>query len=248
MKTRTKLTAVKLRKSGMTYGEISIKLKVSKSTLSGWLSGTKLNRRAISRLKSRQDKFLVIARDRAIAMNNENRANIRRAVDRTIQGWIENINWTPLLMKLALAFLYLGEGAKWKSHRGLQLGSSDPNIILLYISLLKICYGIDKTKLGCYICYRADQDIGSLKQYWSQITGIKINRFYDSKPDHRTIGKITKNVDYKGVCVVSSGGTLVQQELEAIPISILKGPLAQLVERSHGMREVTGSSPVRSTK
>src|SRR3989338_7831097 len=30
-------------------------------------------------------------------------------------------------------------------------------------------------------------------------------------------------------------------------IILVKGPLAHLVERPHGMREVTGSSPVRST-
>ena len=39
------------------------------------------------------------------------------------------------------------------------LGSSDPTIMLLYIKLLRLCYGIIAVQMKCRISYRADQDI-----------------------------------------------------------------------------------------
>ena len=100
-------------------------------------------------------------------------------------------------LKVALAMLYLGEGTKWKSHSGLSLGSSDPNIILLYISLLKKCYKIEPQILKCRVSYRADQNIDELEEYWSTITGISRENFYKTKPDPRTKGKKQKNSTIK---------------------------------------------------
>ena len=127
------------------------------------------------------------------------------------------------VLKLLLSMLYLGEGSKWKSHRGLVLGSSNPDIIRLYIRLLNICYGITTEKLKCRVSYRADQDIHVLQTYWSQITSIPLDNFYKTIPDPRTVGKPTKHQDYKGVAVISCAGTHIQLELEMIPKVILKG-------------------------
>lgn len=127
------------------------------------------------------------------------------------------------ILKTILAILYLGEGSKWKSHSGLMLGSSDPLIILLYIKLLELCYGLSRINMKCRISYRADQDIKSLQRYWSKLTGIPPKNFYKTIPDPRTIGKPTKKKEYKGVCVVTCAGSNIQLELEAIPGIILKG-------------------------
>lgn len=126
-------------------------------------------------------------------------------------------------LRVLLSILYLGEGSKWKSHSGLILGSSDPNIILLYIKLLQLCYGIKPGTLKCRVSYRADQDIKQLERYWSKVTAIPLENFYKTIPDPRTVGKPTKNLDYKGVCVIVGGSSTIQLELELIPLLILKG-------------------------
>lgn len=118
--------------------------------------------------------------------------------------------------KLALATLYLGEGAKWKSTRGLALGNSDPDIVKIYIQLLEQCYGINRNDLKARITYRADQDIEKLIEYWSNISGIPRNNFYETKPDPRTKGSRTRKKDYMGVCTVIGGGTEIQLELDII--------------------------------
>ena len=87
---------------------------------------------------------------------------------------------------------------------------------MLYIELLKTCYGIERDKLHCRVQYRADQVIDKLEHFWSKKTGIPRKNFYKTKPDPRTVGKTTKNFGYKGVCVVSCGGTKIQLELEGL--------------------------------
>ena len=125
--------------------------------------------------------------------------------------------------KIALAMLYLGEGAKRRSHRGLMLGSSDPLIATLYIALLERCYDIRKANLKCRISYRADQNIDALENYWSHITGIPRKNFYKTIPDPRTSGKKTIKHNYHGVCVITCRGTDVQLELEQITHLLKKG-------------------------
>lgn len=120
------------------------------------------------------------------------------------------------IAKIALAMLYLGEGAKWKSHRAPQLGSSDPRIIRIYMNLIRDCYGVEDKTIRCRIQHRADQDSMKLLNYWSKITGIPKKQFYPNYIDKRTIGKPTKKTNYKGVCVINCPGTHIQLELDAI--------------------------------
>lgn len=124
---------------------------------------------------------------------------------------------------MLLAFLYLGEGGKWASHRGLYLGSSDPIILQWYIKLLNKCYGLTRNQFKASICYRADQNLEELKKYWSKVISIPLKNFYNSKPDPGTIGKPTRKKDYRGVCALTCAGTFHQLELELIPKVLIKG-------------------------
>lgn len=218
-----KSAARKLRSLGKTYSEINkeLKIKVAKSTLSGWCAGVKLPASYEEKVqKINKNNFSVVQKLGA-------EARLIKKIKLLKEIEIKNKSLTPFLknknvLKAVLAMLHLGEGAKWKSHRGLMLGSSDPDIIRLYIKLLKICYGKKNIDMCCRVSYRADQDIELLEEYWRKITSIPKGNFYKTKPDPRTVGKPTKNKDYKGVCVITSAGTEIQLELESIAKIILK--------------------------
>lgn len=218
-----KQRVIRLRSRGMTYSEIvaNIDIKIPKSTLSEWCRAVnlpkwyktkidKLNQKNFKKAQGLAHESLRIKRKKLLADLLEK--------NKDIGVFLENKE----ILKLLLAILHLGEGAKWKSHRGLMLGSSDPNIINLYIKLLEICYGIKAKELKCRVSYRADQDIDSLEKYWSRATTIPLVNFYKTKPDPRTVGKKTKNSFYMGVCVVMHSGTHIQLELEMIPNLILE--------------------------
>ena len=197
-------------------------VRLPKSTISNWCAGVslpdwyeekieKLNAKNFSRAQKISHVAIQLKKEELLKSIYQNNKHLTyKAKDAEIQ-------------KMLLAILYLGEGSKWKSHRGLMLGSSDSDIIRLYISLLEKCYGILPTKLCCRISFRADQDLSQLQKYWAQITSIPLKNFYKSIPDPRTKGKPTKKRDYKGVAVISCAGTHIQLELEMIPKIILAG-------------------------
>lgn len=223
--TNTKIKAQALRARGYTFTEIrkSLGVNIPQSTLSYWCKNIKLplfyykkvqKINEISRAKGQ--KALKISRDKK-------RAQFYLDVKKRNKLLLTKFKKDKNIKKIALAILYLGEGSKWKSHRGLMLGNSDPGIIRLYIRLLKDVYFISKDSLRGRILYRADQNIKELTRFWSKITGLKNEYFYKTKPDSRTIGKPTKNKEYKGVCVISCAGTKNQLELEIIAKMICMG-------------------------
>lgn len=212
-----------MRRAGNTYSQIQGKLGyISKGTLNSWLGNLELSEKSKEKLQRTQSAHLEKARKIAFTKIAEKREELLNRIKDGVAPLKSKVNDNKTL-KIALAFLYLGEGSKWKSHRGLQLGSSDPLLLNLYIKLLKQCYGIDKLSLQCYISYRADQNLESLKKFWSKQLSIPLKNFHNSKSDKRTIGKPTKNPGYKGVCIISGGSTKIQQELEFIPKIIEAG-------------------------
>lgn len=196
---------------------------VPKATLSGWCLGIKMPKDYFLKVRDLNHKNLLRAQSKAKQISSEKRQKFLADIWQKSIGLANKINSNREVLKVILAFLYLGEGAKWKSHPGLQLGSSDPLIVNLYLRLLRICYGIRPEQLKCRVNYRADQDLESLEKFWSFETSIPMSNFYKSIPDPRTYGKITKKRECKGVCVVNGGSTTIQLELEAIPRAIFEG-------------------------
>lgn len=217
-------TARILRSKGKTYSEIRchLNLPIPKSTLSYWCKNIDLPKWYKEKIDALNFKHLTKAQKMACISNKAKQEKILQDLRDKNAHLSEKLNDKDIL-KMLLAMLYLGEGGKWKSHRGLYLGSADPNIIRLYMRLLYLCYGIGPENFKGRVCYRADQNLESLQKYWSRVTFIPIKNFYKSKPDSRTIGKTTKKKGYKGVCSLTCGGTHIQLELEAIPHLILGG-------------------------
>lgn len=213
-----------LRSRGKTYSEIMVELKIKtpKSTMSAWCQGVSLPKWYKDKIEELNYKNFTKAQQMAWASNRIKRERFLRALILNNNHLIKKV-YDKDILKIILSILHLGEGSKWKSHSGLLLGSSDPDIIKLYIRLLFLCYGIKSNQLKCRISYRADQDIQKLQKYWSRMSTIPLRNFYKTIPDPRTVGKPTKRKDYMGVCVVSCGGSHIQLELEAIPKLILAG-------------------------
>ena len=65
-------------------------------------------------------------------------------------------------MKLVLGALYLGEGSKG-DRSGLTFGNSDPDIVALFLRLLRATMQLDETKFQC----RVAQDAEMLESFWA---------------------------------------------------------------------------------
>lgn len=66
-----------------------------------------------------------------------------------------------------------------------------------------------------------------MEKFWSKITKIPFLQFYKTRIDNRTIGKLSKNKNYKGVCRIDYFSADLFLELMQIPKTIYKGPVAQ---------------------
>ena len=217
---------IKLRKSGKTYGEIqnTIGYKIAKSTLSDWCHSIYLT----SDQKKKIDIAVNINSKKGLALalkiNKDRREKYLNSIKKRnehLASFLKNKD----IAKIVLTMLYLGEGSK--KHGTLVFGNSDPYIISLFLYLLRFCYNIDENKFRCTIQCRADHHKPKLEDFWSSVTQIPLEKFYKARIDNRSIGKISKNKNYKGVCRIDYFSADVFLELMSIPKILYHGPVAQ---------------------
>src|SRR3990167_2210544 len=112
----------KLRSRGKTYAEIQEVLDTSlpKSTLSGWCRDMILPNWYNAKIKELNRKSLKKAQAMAWASTKHKRELFLGKVRQEAAQVLRKLDSENL--KIVLAMLYLGEGAKWKSHSGLMLG------------------------------------------------------------------------------------------------------------------------------
>src|SRR5687767_3597613 len=147
LSTEQKETIRALRAEGCTYEEIKkeVSLVISKSSLSYICKDVVLPSRYRQKVMQLNKKHLQNVRPLAVERNKQIRESYLLGLRLKNEPLKEMM--TPEMLKVALAMLYLGEGSKWRSYRGMQLGSSSPEIVRLYISLLRACYNISLEKL-----------------------------------------------------------------------------------------------------
>lgn len=194
-----KSQAILLRKKGKTYNEIRhiLKQPIPKSTLSTWCHGFVFTDKHKKRIEKAIRINIRKGRKLALISNKIKREQYLQEVYNRVSH-LGKIFENKEVAKISLAVLYLGEGSKTRS--SIMFGNSDPIIIALFLRLLRYCYKIDERKFRCTLQCRADQDIKKLEKFWSNVTKIPTGKFYKARVDARTIGKISKKPEYKGVC------------------------------------------------
>ena len=78
-------------------------------------------------------------------------------------------------LRIAGAMLYWAEGSK--NRTTVDLANSDPRLIALFVTFLRNICGVAEERLRVHLYAYADQDIESLKAFWSEVTGIASQQF-----------------------------------------------------------------------
>ncbi len=219
---KIKQKARDLRYKGWSMGEISLKMKIPKNTISSWVKNIQLTKRQEKRIKSKIIASSAIGRSLAVKTNHRKIERWKESVRNSVK-YFESIPFeNPILGKLICGLLYLCEGAKYPSSRYLYFGNSDSRIISFFINALRKYYKIDENKLRFAIGYRWDQDYRKLRNYWSRVTKIPKSKCLNSKPDIRTKGKPTLRKGYMGICRIIYYNTTLQFELQSIGETIIE--------------------------
>lgn len=165
-----KQAAIKLRKRGRSYGEISKELGgVSKSTLSYWLKDVPLTPKMRQKFYNTKIRNLALgtpsAKQRRLDQINE-------IIEAAKQEFTQPISMETY--KLFGAALYWAEGTK----RGMfELTNSDPLLIFFMVQWLETSFEIDSKRLGARLNIYPQQNEDDLKRFWSDLCGIPIVNF-----------------------------------------------------------------------
>lgn len=215
---------IRLRKRGYSYNALQEKFKISKATLSSWLSQIELSDAIKQEMSVRALKNLLRARERAVQVNDEKRrAKLEKIRDKNLS--FRNKIHRKDYAKIALSMLYLGEGGKQGG--SISFGNSNPEIIKTFLGLLRTSYNLDEKKFRATVQCRADQNIPELEKFWSSLTHIPHEQFYHAQVDQRTQGKPSRKTNYKGVCRIDYFSAAVFNEL-AIIAEIVSGALSSV--------------------
>ena len=208
--------AVKMRMDGKTYSEILREVRVAKSTLSLWLCDVGLSKPQ----KQRITKKRLDAAKRGGAKKKQIRVDQTSLIYKNAFKDISKLSKRELWL-IGIA-LYWAEGAKQKTHnisQRLDFGNSDPRMVLLFMTWLRVCLKISKDDiyLSIYIHENNKHRIKQVRRYWCDCIGIEnddIKYIYYKKHNLKTY---RKNIgkDYYGLLrIVVKSSTYLNRQVE----------------------------------
>lgn len=178
---------IKLRKQGRSYSQIRKRIKLSKSTLTRWLSTMPLNKEQISKLRDRNPERIEKFR------NTMKRKRDMRLAMVYIMQKKKTIPLNKKELYYAGLFLYWGEGNKSNRHT-ISISNTDPAVLCFMLYWYIKILGFSKNKIKIYLHLYQDMNIQDEIRYWSKILHLNISHF--TKPYIKSSMK--KNIDQKG--------------------------------------------------
>lgn len=211
--------AVALRLKGQSYRQISNDLNVARSTLNGWLKNVAITQEQQRKLHQQWLDGLSRARSKAGERSIQAKLNRIRVGQIAANEVVKSLSLNNSELELFMAGLYLGEG--FKNDNRLGLGNANPEVVLLFVTLLRKLYPINEERLRAAVYGRADQCSEVLIEYWSQLLNIPPSQFHKTQLDRRTRG-IPTRTNYFGVCAVSYNDSSIQRRILAISQEMIK--------------------------
>ena len=192
---KDKQKAIVMRQKGMSYSQIKEKLKISKSTLSGWLHNMPLSEKRIRELQA--DSPIRIERYR-----NTMRAKKDARLEEVYKKVSKNIGiFSKRDLFLAGLFLYWGEGTK-VSNCSVVLTNTNPAMLKFFIKWLEL-FNVNRKNLKVKLHLYSDMNIKKSLDFWSKELKIPISQFQKPYIKDTSSRSITyKNGFGKGTCSV----------------------------------------------
>ena len=238
--------------AGKSYREIREAFGVPKSTVSNWFGKTikkPITRKAMLEHLARIRKLANIALKNKWEKKRKEEAQLLKVkIEKEIKNYpLENIGF----YKSLLAMLYWAEGTRCKRGSGVIFVNTDPDLMLLFITLLRKCYSIDENKFSIWLRVHYYHSIRKVKSFWSKLLNVPLNQFIKVSIKKRSKTKRFKK-NFAGICAIRSGNTNIRKELIEIGSTLQKliiknAPIAQWIERETADFEVVGSTPTGRT-
>jgi transcriptional regulator with XRE-family HTH domain len=169
--------AKKYRSQGYSYGIISKKLGLAKSTLSNWLKEFPYspNKRTLKRIRLALAKSAKIIHNKKLAKIEIIKKDAHKELGKITRRdlWLLGIG------------LYIGEGNKL-SKESVRLINSNAETIKLAMRWFREIFRLKDKNFSLSVHLYPDNNINLAKNYWSKITGIPKIQFGKTQIDQRT--------------------------------------------------------------
>lgn len=171
--------AIKLRKEGNSYNQINKKLRVSKSTLSYWLSDIKISEKASEKILKRVHEGSL----KGLIRRNKNQTILaeRRAQEARISGKKEVKKLLKNSLFLVGLSLYWAEGykkgafgSKWKA---VDFANSDPELVKIIMKFYRQICKVEDRKIKVQLIAHKNINIKEAIGYWAGLTGLPKSQF-----------------------------------------------------------------------
>lgn len=190
--------ARQLRRRGLSYSEIKMRLKTSKSSISLWCRDIILGEKQKKRLLVRAHNMIM--GKLGSKANHDKREKEIFEIRKMAKEEIKKLGLESL--KIAGTILYWAEGNKNKSAA---VSNSDPRMIELFLIWLKKIFDISPNRLKAHLHIHYGNDDKKIKRYWSRLTGIPLKNFGKSFIKPRGTGHRT-NILPNGIIKVRVSG------------------------------------------
>ena len=202
-----KKEAFKLRRGGRSYKEISERLNIPKSTLSGWLRDVTWSRKikkTLSEKAKEQNKI------RIRKLNNIRGKNLERLYLKAEKEAKDEFKFFKLFPLFILGLsIYWGEGDR-RSKNLVRVSNTDPLMIKLFLKFLTEVCGVKQEQVYASILLYPDLDEQKCKKFWIKNAGLLEENFNKSiliKGKHKT-----NRLRY-GVCTVGISSTYLKRKI-----------------------------------
>jgi transposase-like protein len=218
-----KKKAVRLRRNGKSYNEISRKLDIPKSTLSLWFRKIEWNKELIRKIWDKKRKKCA----ENITLYNKQRAQIIKEQHLNFQK--QNADTIKKLseyeLKLIGTALYWAEGSK-NDRWVITFVNSDPEMIKIMMRFFKEVCRIPKERISFKIQIHPNISEKSAKLFWSKILNIPVNKFTKTlyQISKASKGKRPKRTLPYGTCRISIANVLLRNQI----VGWIKGIINQI--------------------
>lgn len=194
-----KIEVRKLRRRGLSLGQIYKQTEIPKTTIRTWIKDIKLSVEQLKVLENRVQIALQEGRIRKeqaqkkLKLINENTMEEKGITE------IGKLSERDLL--IAGVALYWGEGFKNKHEHRLGFCNSDPDMIIFYIKWLKEAFGISEIDLIVRLTLNESykEKASEIEAYWSKVTKIPEKQFAKTFYQKTKWKKQYGNENYHGV-------------------------------------------------
>jgi hypothetical protein len=176
---KDKNLAVKLRKEGNSYKQISKKLNIPKSTLSCWLKDLKISDKARAKIADRvyeKSILALIGRNKAQTVLAKERADL---IKKEAEKNAKNLLKDPLF--IAGISLYWAEGYKkgdkGSKYKSVDFTNSDPEMIIMIMKFFRKFYKVSDDRIKIQLMAHPNINITKAVKFWMGTTGLKKTNF-----------------------------------------------------------------------